>query len=166
MSVQIPNPHGTYEQVTDYTTGRNGNSMPIQYPRTIETWESNDALIAIGDWVGVVPATTTTPLRVEQLDVSDAFAATVCKGVAIDASTAAGKMIRVVVRGPVICNIGDTGTIVPGDVAIKHASTDGASAVTAIGSVGTSVVVGTVLGTYLSAEIGTTNTAMVDVGRM
>lgn len=157
---QITNPANAFNPVTDYRTWIDAAGNLLSYPRRVDVFIAAGTITA-KDWVGLVaPSSATTPLKIEQLDVSDAFAAFVCAGVALE-SGVAGDQIQVVTLGPAICNIGNTGTIAHGDSAIKHATTDGASGVTAVASVDATTVVGTILGIYLGAEIGTSDTAPV-----
>lgn len=165
---QIPNPTGTYAQVPDFTLWATGYGGDINYERRVEEWRvdsvGGNQTIVKGDWVALTAAGTSTPVSVEQLDVSDAYAAFVCIGVALDAGTA-GKIIRVVTRGPAVANIGNTSSPSFGDVAIKHASTDGASGAVAIASWDATKVAGTALGVYLGGAINSTAFAPVLVAK-
>lgn len=146
----IANPGNVWGEVANPLTS--GNAM--NHGAQIVTVRANDT-IAAKNAVGWVAPTATVPLSVELLDVSDATAAAVFAGVALD-SGVAGEMIRVVVEGPCIVTV-DDGTPVFGVYAIKHATVDGCVIATA--TVDASTLAGTIVGVFLSAEIGTTNTA-------
>jgi hypothetical protein len=141
--VSITNPAGVFGQAAYHSTD-------IQELVSAGT-------IAAGDWVSF-----TAPGTVEAMDVSDATAVSLSAGVATEAAVA-GDIVRVVRSGPVICNINDTTVAAIGDYAVKHATADGASGTVAIAAADATTVVGTILGTYLSTEIGTSGTAWVDV---
>lgn len=157
----IDNPAAAFQSVTDYLTYKAANGEELAYPRTVDTFVANDT-IAVGDWVAFVAvAGASGPgLRVEKMDVSDATAAMLKAGVAREAATA-GEMLQVTTRGVALCNIGDTAAVALGDAAVKHATTDGASGRIANASIDATTVTGTILGTYLGPEIGTTNQAPV-----
>lgn len=161
---QITNPAGAWQTVTSFLTGRdsNGNLLPIG--STVETYRANEA-IAATQCVALVAPTATVPLSVEVMDVSDAFATLVFIGVAQEAA-AAGEIVQVVTDGVVVVSI-DDGAPIFGDVAIKHATVDGAviSGGTLGGTWDGSDVAGTAVGIFLGAEIGTTNTALMRIGR-
>ena len=164
MTQLITNPSAAFQKVSDFLTYEDDSDNLLDYPRVVDTFIAAGT-IAKNDWVGFVGASATAALKVEKLDVSDAFAATVCIGVALEGA-AAGDRVQVVTRGVAICNINDTGTIALGDVAVKHATADGASGVTAIASLDATVVAGSILGIYLGPEIGTTGFAPVWVQKI
>lgn len=161
---QITNPSGAHKTVTDFVTYKAADGSDLQYGQTVEEFVASDAILA-NDWVAFVAAATAAPLKVEKLDVSDAQAANLCAGVALEGA-AAGEIVRVCREGITLCNIGDTGAIAAGDVAIKHATADGCSGVTAFAAVDATTILGTVLGVYLGPEVGTTNKAPVNVHKM
>lgn len=154
----ISNPKGAFQSVTSFLTYKTDSGEEISYSRQEDTFRANDTILAT-QAVGFVAATATVPLSVELLDVSDATAAASFAGVAADGGVA-GDIIRVVRRGPAIVSI-DDGTPAFLNFAIKHATVDGALIASAAPDAST--VAGTLLGVFLSAEIGTTNTAVVDV---
>lgn len=162
MPVQaIHNPGNVWGEVSNPLTSQD----PQQFNPVIMYIRANE-VIAANQAVAFVAPTSTVPLSVEVLDVSDAFAAILFAGVALDAASAAGKIIRVITYGPAICNTDAGDTPAVGDVATKGAA-DGK--VTTGGTLGGtwdgSDVAGTAVGTYLSAKIGSTNTAWIFVGR-
>lgn len=146
----ITTPAGSYAGVSDFTTYLDNDGKPIQYGGHDEVFRANET-IAKYQAVAFVAATTTVPLSVEVLDVSDAFASAVFCGVAQEAGVA-GDPIRVRMTGVTLVKV-DTGDPVFGDVAIKGAS-DGT--LTTAGTLGgtwdDSDVAGTGLGVFLDVE--------------
>lgn len=157
---EITNPKGAFRSVTSYLTYVDDAGELITYERIVAQYRANDT-IAQYNAVGFVAATATVPLSVELLDVSDATAAASFAGVAVEAATA-GDLVTIVVQGPAIVTI-DNGTPAFLDYAIKHATVDGC--LIASPAPDATTVAGTLLGVWLSAEIGTSNTAVVNVGR-
>jgi hypothetical protein len=157
---QILNPMGAFQTVTSFLTYVDANGQEIQYERVTAQYRANDT-IAAKNAVGFVAATAGVPLSVELLDVSDATAAASFAGVATE-SAVAGDVITIVVQGPAIVTI-NNGTPAFLDFAIKHATVDGC--LIASPAPDATTVAGTLLGVWLSAEIGTTDTAVVNVGR-
>lgn len=150
--------------VSDFTTYVDGDSKAIQYGQQCVPMRANAAITKY-DLVGLVAATTTVPLSVEQLDVSDAFAEFVCFGIAQEAATAAGDIIQVCTRGVSLVNIGNSGAIALGDIAVKHGSTDGCATLIASGTWTADATAaagpGKAVGVFLGPEVGTSNTAPV-----
>lgn len=158
----IVNPLGAARTVSDFRLFKDATGYQLDVDRVVQVYRANDT-IAIHNAVAWVAPTATVPLSVELLDVSDAHAALVFCGVALEAATA-GQMIRICRLGPAIVTV-DDGTPAFGEVCVKHASTDGCviSGGTLGGSWDGSDVAGTGLGVFLGAEIGSTNTAIMDV---
>ncbi len=142
-SGRISNPNQAY--------GQSG----VGYQQVEEYLASGD--IVAGDWVSFTGSNT-----VEQMDVSDATAATLSAGVATTPALS-GRTVLVCVAGEVDAKIGNTTGIVVGDVAVKHGTTDGAAGRVASGNVDATTVVTSVLGVYLAAGVG--GFARVNVGR-
>lgn len=114
--------------------------------------------ITAGDVVLWDTMTADTNPTVSQADVGSDNDALIC-GVAVDAAAAAGDTVVVCRNGPALVNI-STATITVGDLATMHASADGC----ADGATGSgSTVMGDYFGAFISAEIGSTNQAIVDV---
>lgn len=157
-ATMINTPLGAPFTVSDFTTNRDSAGNQIQYPQQVEFYRCNDT-VAQYDLVGLVAPTTTVPVSVELLDVSDAFASFVCVGVAQEAGTA-GQTIAVCTHGITLINIGDTASIAIGDAVIKHATTDGKAGKVAVASIDATIIVGNVFGNYLAAEVGSTDTAI------
>jgi len=164
--VELSSPLGAFRlaDISDFINYRDVDSLLLDYPRRVDSYRANGTIVQY-DWVCFVAAVTGspgTPLSVEQMDVSDATSDTLTAGVALEAASA-GDSVQVCSFGVTLCNIGDTGTIAAGDAAIEHASTDGASAVTAVASIDGTTIVASILGIYLGAEVGTSNLAPVFV---
>lgn len=140
----------THNVVSDFTTYKDSEGHPIQYPARYELFRANEAITKYAA-VALVAATTTVPLSVELLDVSDAFAGVVFVGIAQEAK-AAGGIVRVCVWGVTLAKT-DTADPVFGDMVIKGAA-DGQ--VTTAGTVGGtwdgSDVAGTAFGVFLDVE--------------
>ena len=146
----ITNPGGAYAGSADFTayTDRVGNL--IQYGQEVHPFRANEA-IAKWQVVALVAATTTVPLSVEVLDVSDAFAGLVQIGVA-QAAAAAGAFVPVCTRGVTLVQV-DTGDPIFGDVAIKGASDGTATTAGTLGGTWDgSDVTGSALGFFLDVE--------------
>lgn len=139
-----------YAGASDFTTFKDRDGNDIQYGQDVRYFRANEA---ITKWqvVALVAATTSVPVSVEPVDVSDAFAGLVMLGVAQE-TVAAGALVRVVVEGITLAQV-DTGDPVFGDVAIKGAS-DGTctTAGTLGGTWDGSDVTGTALGIFLDVE--------------
>lgn len=158
----ITNPASAGVSVTDFRTGVDASGFGLSLPRQVDGYRANDTILAT-QAVAIIAPTATVPASVELLDVSDAFASLVYIGVAVD-SAVAGEIVQVCTKGVCIVSI-DDGAPIYGDVAIKHATVDGAliSAGTAGGTWDASDVQGTACGIFLGAEIGTGNTALLYV---
>ena len=141
----LTNPSAAFAIPSDYTTWKDKDSRPIVYPQQVETFESN-AAFSVGDVVEFVAPTTTTPLRVKKFANADLGHFAV--GVALQAATAAGQKIQVCVWGFCLVNVGSA-TPAATNLAVKS-GTDGQAAVS--GTVDATLVVGTVLGTFLGAK--------------
>lgn len=146
----VTNPAAAFARPADYTTYLDANGNLIEYGGTDRYYRCS-AAVAKWSAVALVAATASTPLSIEELDVSDAFAAIAFVGVAQEAG-AAGDIIRVREDGVTLVKV-DTGDPVFGDVAIKGAS-DGTltTAGTAGGTWDGSDVAGTGLGMFLDVE--------------
>lgn len=160
----ITNPLAAWGTVTSFLTGVDANGMPIAYSQSTEQWRANEA-IAANQCVSLIAPTATVPVSVEVMDVSDVFAALMFIGVASEAAVA-GALVTVVTQGVVVVSI-DDGAPIFGDVAIKHATVDGAviSGGTLGGTWDAADVAGTALGVFLGAEIGTSNTALMRIAK-
>lgn len=160
----IINPQSAWNPVTSYLTGVDSLGYPIAYSQTTETWRASETVLAT-QCVGLIAPTATVPVSVEVMDVSDVFAALAFIGVASEGATV-GQNLTVVTAGVVVVSI-DDGAPIFGDVAIKHATVDGAviSGGTLGGTWDGSDVAGTALGVFLGAEIGTSNTALMRIAK-
>lgn len=163
----IKNPSGAYQGVTDFTTYSDGSSTAIgrllDYDRDVHTYRAGGT-IARYDWVALSAATTTAPLSVVQLPVTDDLATSLsCIGVALEPAVA-GESVTVCVYGPTLCNIGTASPAVAG-VAKRAGSAAGACGVIAAGSWDAAQIAGTGFGHFLTAEIGSLNLAAVFVRR-
>lgn len=154
----VTNVKGAFQSITSFLTYKTDSGEEISYARSVSQFRANDTILAT-QAVGFVAATAGVPLSVELLDVSDATAAASFAGVAATGGVA-GDIIDVVVNGPAIVSI-DDGTPAFLNFAIKHATVDGA--LIASPAPDATTVAGTLLGVFVSAEIGTTNTAVVNV---
>lgn len=166
MTVVIDNTTGAGRAaISDFRTNVDADGGLIVEPWSVKWYRANEA-IAAKQAVAFVAPTATVPLSVEVLDVSDAIATLMFCGVAL-AAAAAGAIVPIAVFGPVVVSI-DDGAPTVGDVAIKHATVDGAliSGGTLGGTWDGSDVAGAGVGVWLTAEIGTSNTAIVNIGRL
>lgn len=156
----ITNPLAAWTTVTDFRTNVDANGFPLALPNTTIQLRANET-IAANQGVALVAPTATVPVSVEVMDVSDVFAALMCIGVATEAATA-GQLVTICTEGVVVASIND-GAPIFGDVAIKHATVDGAfiSGGTLGGTWDAADVAGTALGVWLGAEIGTSDTALL-----
>lgn len=156
----IDNTRGAHRTVTDFRSNADADGEYLVLPWEVRTYRANEA-ITKKQAVAFVAPTATVPLSVEVLDVSDAAAALVFAGVALE-TVAAGDDITIAVSGPVVVNC-DDGTPAFGEVAVKHATVDGAliSGGTLGGTWDAADVAGTGVGVWLGAEIGTSNTGVV-----
>ena len=135
---------------------RGAYGQTAQGPRTVQEFVASGALTA-NQWVS-----RTGPYTVETMDVSDGdVAGLLCAGVALE-TVASGATVRVVTFGEAVCGIGTTTIAAVGDIAVPHASTDGASGSIAASAIGESTQ-DVQIGVYASVEIGTSNTATVVV---
>lgn len=147
---QLLDPLGAYKGIADFTLFRTDSKVQRLYPRRVDTFRANDT-IAIYQAVALVAATTTVPVSVELLDVSDAFAGLLFVGVAQHAAVA-GDVLAVCTWGFTPAKV-DTSDPIFGDAAIKGAA-DGqlATAGTLGGTWDGSDVSGTACGVWLDAE--------------
>lgn len=141
----LVNPASAYDVPADFTTNRNKFGVPIEYPQKVEIFQSSGAIL-VGDCVEFVAPTTTAPVRVKKFANADLGHMFV--GVSLDAAAASGVMVRIVVLGMVLVNVG-AATPAATNLAIKS-GTDGQAAVS--GTVDATLVVGTVIGTFLQAK--------------
>lgn len=151
---QIPNPAGAF----GYSTALDGQSY-----QNVREFQANGA-IAEGDAVVFVEITADAgglPKVAKATVASDD--PTIFVGIALEAAAAAGDIVRVVVGGLALANIGDS-TITFGQVAEFHGATNGALK----GSTHDNTdIVGDSMGVFLSAnDIGGTNKAFLWVGKL
>lgn len=142
---QLLNPAAAFSIPADYTTWKDKDSRVIEYPQMVVPFQANAAII-IGAVTEFVAPTTTTPLRAKTFANADLGHQAI--GVAISAATAAGAFVNVVIGGFCLVNVG-AATPAFGNLAVKS-GTDGQAAVS--GTVDATLVVGTVLGTFLGAK--------------
>jgi len=162
METQITNPSGALQPVTDYTTYKDANGVPVQYHTVVSTFRANEAISA-GQVVIFVAATATVPLSVGVLPASASAAQKVLlAGVALsNAST--GQAVRVATSGIAVVKTEGTVTaaVAAGTYAIVKASSNTAGNIDSQSS----AVAGGTLGIFLGAVIGSTNTAAVNITR-
>jgi len=142
---QLVNPGAAFDVPADFTTNKNKFGAVIEYPQQVDLFQSSGTFAA-GDCLEFVASTTTAPIRVKKFANADLGHTFV--GVALDASTASGQMVRVVTRGFCLVNVG-AATPAATNLAVKS-GTDGQAAVS--GTVDATLVVGTVWGTFLAAK--------------
>lgn len=150
---QIPNPAGAF----GYSTGLDGQSY-----QNVREFQANGA-ITEGDAVVFVAITADAAgiPKVAQATVASDDP-TLFAGIALDAASAAGDIIRVVVDGLALANI-DNSTITFGQVAEFHASADGCLK----GSTLAAGFPADYMGVFLSAnDIGGTNKAFLWVDKL
>lgn len=165
----IVNPAGAFQGVTDFTTYSDGSSTTIgrllDYPRVTQVYRAGGAINRY-DWVALSAATTTAPLSVVQLPVTDTLATSLaCVGVALESADASGDFITVCTFGPTLCNIGTASPVASTGLATRAGSSAGACGVTATANHDASLIAGVVFGHFLTAEIGSLNLAAVFVRR-
>lgn len=137
-----------HSRVTDFTTYLDEDNNLIQYGQDIVVLRANEAITR---WaaVALVEATATVPVSVELLDVSDAYASGLFKGVAIKAA-AAGDLVPIVRQGITLAKI-DTSDPIRGSLVTKGGA-DGQLGTTLIGAMDATIVATEVLGVYLDVE--------------
>lgn len=151
--VQIDNPGGAFGYTTlDQTTGVWYAEYKCSAPG------GGQGQPAKGDVVVFDSLAADAVVSVHKADVSADDPALVA-GVAMEASSATGDVIKVCRAGPQITNIG-AGTVAAAERAVFHATTDGAADGVAADA---TTVAGDTFGVWLGAEIGSTNTAVLDV---
>ena len=147
MSEQVKNITGAF--------GRTGLNETADR-KTLDV-EASGAITA-GDVVVWDTQNTDDKPTVAQADVSETTEVVAVAGIAVNAASASGDVVTIVRDGPALCNI-STGTVAFKEKAIFHASADGC----ADGETPTGSEDGDYFGTWLGAEIGSTNQAVLDV---
>lgn len=152
MAQQITNPQGAFgytgvEQTGGVFFGEYRTSAPA----------GGQGQPAKGDVVVFDVLSTDGTPTIHKLDVSADLPALVA-GVAQEASSATGDVIRVARGGPILVNIGAS-AVAAGERA-HFGATDGHADSTAQDA---ATIEGNTFGVFLGTEIGTTNTAVLDV---
>lgn len=161
MSNSLYNP-GRGRRVTDYTTHKDGDGFPIEYPKQT-TVATLAAAVSAGDVLMYVIPTTTQPLRVTKMALvgSDANAVLKFAGIALE-DGAAGDDIVVCTGGVCLVNVDSTAaSFALGDVAIAPTTTTGKAGRVAVGSWAATNIAGTAFGSYLGP--GSSTQALIAV---
>lgn len=141
------NPAGAFRSVSDFTTWVDGNGNDIEYWRQIASLRC-DVAIAKGDALMYVVPTTTVPLSVAPLAVTDTLAVgQKFLGVAIEAA-AVGEQCLFATEGFALVNVGSA-TAAAGSTANRAGSAAGALNVLTAAATD---IIGTGYGVYLGAK--------------
>jgi hypothetical protein len=146
----IQNPFGAHRQVTTFASGVDVLGEPFHAPAVTQEYRAN-AAITLGQVVEFVYGTATVPLSVQPMATASSqmrFA-----GVALNAA-AAGEVVQVCTHGHCLVNVGATATAIDSYL-LKPATTAGVGTVAST-AVDATTVTGTILGTFVGANDGTT----------
>lgn len=149
-SHSIQNPFGAHRQVTTFASGVDVFGEPFHTPAVVQEYRAN-AAVTRGQVVEFVYGTTTVPLSVQPMATASSqirFA-----GVALN-DAATGETVQVCTHGHCLVNVGATATAIDSYL-VKPATTAGVGTVASAAPDATTVA-GTILGTFVGANDGTT----------
>lgn len=151
MESTLTSPLGAFTPVTTYVSGVDREGSFIEYGTRWYLYRAN-AAITRGAGLMWVAATATTPLSVAHM--TTAASMRLFAGVALEAASAAGKIIRVAVGGHCLVNM-NAQTSQFGEYLVVPATNAGelTRAATALDA---TTVAGSVVGTVLGIKDGTT----------
>lgn len=152
MLGKIANPSGAYGQIGADFDEENNQQLVCDFE------VSGAVAVADGDAIALVWDSTNMTLKCEPWDTDAAGQnARLGLGVSLDAG-AAGDVVRVVVFGYAVVNV--TAAATPAEGASVIGSTTKGQVAQAVAEDAT-LIAGTILGKFLGAEIGATNTAPI-----